>query len=61
MRRNQIEQICKGRNKIDKKKLGFLGSGSRTKEQAYVRRQDYVYVAFCLENLKTHKQSRTLK
>ena len=52
MRRNQIEQICKGRNKIDKKKLGFLGSGSRTKEQAYVRKQDYVYVAFCPEKLK---------
>ena len=61
MKRNQTEQTYEGRNKTDKYKLGFLGSGSRTPEQACVRKQDYVYAVSCLENLKTHKQSKTLK
>ena len=38
-----------------------MGSGSYTQEQACVHRQDYVYAASCLKNLKTHKHSRTLK
>ena len=61
MKRNQTEQTCEGRNKIDKYKLGFLGSRSRMQEQACMRRQDYAYAVSCPENLKTHKQSRTLK
>ena len=55
MKRNQTEQTYEGKNKTDKYKLGFLGSGSRTPEQACVRKQDYVYAVSCLENLKTHK------
>ena len=50
------------------KNLGFLGNGIthartglRAHNQVYVRRQDYAYASPYPENLKTQKQSRTLK
>ena len=36
-----------------KQKLGFLGSGLCTQEQAYVPKQDYADASSCLETLKT--------
>ena len=52
---NMLKQSkAKQKQKQNKKtKLGFLGSGLCTQEQAYVRMQDYAYASSCPETLKT--------
>ena len=46
-------------NKLNKK-LGFLHSGLRVQEQAYVRRQEYAYSGPCPKNPKNTTKPKTL-
>ena len=43
-----------------KQKLGFLDSSMHAQEQAYVRRQDYVYASSCPKSPKNTTKSKTL-